>query len=334
MKLRGREINIFSMSALDLFASGMGAFIVLAVMALPFFPNTGDSTERIENVKAALEEVRRDRDEARRQRDQAERQRNDAERRRVAVTELTRQRNVAERQRNEAQQKLDEAQRQLEAALLQRDHAKRRVGALERSLAKVRIPDLDVVICLDVSGSMTDQISGLKQEISDLAKVLDRLTPSTGIGVVAFGDRNWRRTIYAQEIVETSRMDALERFVGSLEPNMGDPRSSHNRDYPEALARALDRAVALNWRTVSRRRYIIAVTDAPAYPEEEADALKTARTFAAVEGRQVSAVMAERGLGGPEPFLRELARTGRGQFVDASGGESMIASVLLAILGV
>ena len=334
MKLRGREINIFSMSALDLFASGMGAFIVLAVMALPFFPNTGDSEERIENVKAALEEARRDRDEARRQRDQAEHQRNMAERRHLEVTELTRQRNEAEHQRNEAQRKLDEAQRQLQQARRQHDEAKRKVGDLEKTLVKVRIPDLDVVICLDVSGSMTNQIDGLKQEISDLARVLDRLAPSTGIGVVAFGDRNWQRTIHAQEIVETSRMEALERFVESLEPNMRDPRARENRDYPEALATALDRAVALNWRSVSRRRYIIAVTDAPAYPEKEAAALRTAQAFAAVEGRQISAVMAERGLGGPEPFLRKLARTGRGQFVDASGGESMIASVLLAILGV
>ena len=39
MKIRNRDINIFSMSALDLFASGMGAFILLAVMALPFFGN-------------------------------------------------------------------------------------------------------------------------------------------------------------------------------------------------------------------------------------------------------------------------------------------------------
>ena len=35
------------MSALDLFASGMGAFILLAIMALPFFPNTGSAPELV-----------------------------------------------------------------------------------------------------------------------------------------------------------------------------------------------------------------------------------------------------------------------------------------------
>ena len=35
-----------------------------------------------------------------------------------------------------------------------------------------------------------------------------------------------------------------------------------------------------------------------------------------------------------EPFFRQLAASGQGQFVDAVGGQSMIASVLLAILDV
>ena len=36
MKLQRRELNVFSMSALDLFASGMGAFVLLAITAMPF----------------------------------------------------------------------------------------------------------------------------------------------------------------------------------------------------------------------------------------------------------------------------------------------------------
>lgn len=40
MKRKNREINIFSMSALDLFASAMGAFILIAVIALPYYLKT------------------------------------------------------------------------------------------------------------------------------------------------------------------------------------------------------------------------------------------------------------------------------------------------------
>ena len=37
MKKKNKEINIFSMSALDLFASAMGAFLLISVMALPYY---------------------------------------------------------------------------------------------------------------------------------------------------------------------------------------------------------------------------------------------------------------------------------------------------------
>jgi len=56
MKKRSRDINIFSMSALDLFASALGAFILLGVLLLPYFPNTGDSPERVHEVRAQLQE--------------------------------------------------------------------------------------------------------------------------------------------------------------------------------------------------------------------------------------------------------------------------------------
>lgn len=58
MKKRSREINIFSMSALDLFASALGAFILITVILFPYFPNTGDSEIRVAEVQAKLEKAR------------------------------------------------------------------------------------------------------------------------------------------------------------------------------------------------------------------------------------------------------------------------------------
>lgn len=37
MKSRSREINVFSMSALDLFASALGAFILISMVLMPYF---------------------------------------------------------------------------------------------------------------------------------------------------------------------------------------------------------------------------------------------------------------------------------------------------------
>lgn len=353
MKRRSRELNIFSMSALDLFASGMGAFILVTVMALPFFPNTGDAGEDVEVVQAALEDARRQRDEARRQlseaqrqrdqarsqRDEAVRQRNQASRNSPTPDEPTGQAEEAQRQLEQAEERLRLAEERLAESERQLADARRRMEAAERNareaedaLVELRIPDLDIVICLDVSGSMEDEIDGLKREVADLAKVLDTLAPSTGIGIVAFGDRRWRQPIHVQPILGLSSLPMLERFVRGLVPNMNDPRADRNSDYPEALATALDRAVALNWRPVSRRRYIVVVSDASAYPEREAAAIQAARSFASVEGQTVSTVMVLDPRTDPTYFMRALADAGNGSFVDATGGETMLASLLLAIL--
>ena len=58
MKKRSRELNIFSMSALDLFASALGAFILITIVLLPFFPNLNMSgQEKAELAQAQAELV-------------------------------------------------------------------------------------------------------------------------------------------------------------------------------------------------------------------------------------------------------------------------------------
>ena len=48
MKKASKEINIFSMSALDLFASALGVFILIAIVLFPYFPYTGTFEQLME----------------------------------------------------------------------------------------------------------------------------------------------------------------------------------------------------------------------------------------------------------------------------------------------
>jgi len=64
MKKKNREINIFSMSALDLFASAMGAFLLIAVMALPYYLKTDknlmqETQELKKEIKQKDEELKK-----------------------------------------------------------------------------------------------------------------------------------------------------------------------------------------------------------------------------------------------------------------------------------
>ena len=183
----------------------MGAFVLLAVTTMPFFPNTETSSQR-ENMQADLESAQ---------------------------------------SRSEDLEDL----------------------VLTLSQTTFRIPSLDIVICLDITGSMYGQIDGLKAEISALSEVLNKISPSAGIGIVAFGDRQYRQPIYDLDITQTSNMTTIQSFVDHLTSGMNDPDSNLNSDGPEAVTIALEHATTLSWRSESETRFIIVITDNAAYPD-------------------------------------------------------------------
>ena len=55
MKKRSREINVFSISALDLFASALGAFILMSLIFMVFFSMTSRDSGEAEATQMALE---------------------------------------------------------------------------------------------------------------------------------------------------------------------------------------------------------------------------------------------------------------------------------------
>ncbi len=52
MKFRSREINVFGISALDLFASALGAFILISIVLMPYF--LSELSEQVERTRQAL----------------------------------------------------------------------------------------------------------------------------------------------------------------------------------------------------------------------------------------------------------------------------------------
>lgn len=261
MKVRSREINIFSMSALDLFASALGAFILLSVMSLPFFPNTSMSPPIVIETPPDPEPIP------------------------------------------------------------------------DPPEDPVLISDLDLVIALDITASMGDQLDQLKNQVVDVVRVLDRLAPSVGIGMVAYGDVEYDQPLTVLEITSTTDLATIRSFVDSLVLEEGRGNGD-NPSPPEALGMALDRAVNMNWRAVSLRHHIVIVTDAPPYTDEIRSSLVTAEQFAAVSDPQqfVATVLADPDdSNNAAPFLRDLAEAGNGEFIGGDDGQSMLASIILAI---
>lgn len=324
MKQRNREINIFSISALDLFASALGAFILLSIVFMVFFTMTAKTPpatpEAPDPTPPQCPEV------------PAPRAPECPEPTPPPSPETEDLLAQAQADLAACRSQLAASQTEQQALAAYCETVEQQVGALQQVVHELRIPPLDIVICMDITGSMAGQIAGLKLEIDDLARVLDRLAPSVGIGIVTYGDRLFDRVIEKHPIVRTSAMDSLRQFIRGLEPKSTTMFRYRNPDFPEALDRGLAEAIAMNWRTESERRYIIVIGDAAAYPEKQASAFARASRFAQTPGQHVSAVMVARR--DAVWFFQQLAAEGRGEFVDGVGGQSMIASVLLAILDV
>ena len=284
MKRRSREISIFSMSALDLFASALGAFILIAIVIFPYFPNTA----RTPVVVVAAPDP-------------------------PACPPIL--------------PCPDEPCPDCPVCPVCPD---------EPDSPAARFPRLDLVIALDVTGSMGDQIAGLKAEVGQLSWLLVGLTPSLGMGVVAYGDREYDSPVTTFGLREISGSPgaeaALRGFVDGLSTGHG-LGGSRNADAPEALLRALREASRMSWRPDAEQRVIVLVTDNPAYPEEVEQAASEAASFAAAGDGRVSAVLVNngRGVSWTESFLRRVASAGRGELVlDTSG--SMTVNLLLSLI--
>lgn len=72
MKFRGRDVNVFSISALDLFASALGAFILVSVVLMPYFLRV--DPEEVHKLLRQLKQAQAEQVETQKQLQQAQRE--------------------------------------------------------------------------------------------------------------------------------------------------------------------------------------------------------------------------------------------------------------------
>ena len=198
----------------------------------------------------------------------------------------------------------------------------------ERSTVKIAFPEMDIVIALDTTGSMTDQVAGIRDEIAQLADLLMKLSPDAAMGLVEFKDRCDAPAV-RQFDIEKLTASSLAR-VQSFANGMSAATGACNTDQEEALDQGLDAAIGMRWRPVAKSKVIIVISDNPAYPEAVSRTLSQAAEFRALAEKNMVAtvyVPTKDSLG--RDYLRRLADAGGGRFVD--GGGSFTASILLAL---
>ena len=150
MRRRNREISIFSMSALDLFASALGAFILLTIVMFPYFPNISPVVAAPEEpapipdpeLQRQLQELEGGLAEAQRQLEAAQQRLGEAGDDSDALADLEQDLAELQRQLEEAQQRVAQAEEDAEEVDDLRDRvaeAEGRYGDLwERYQGEVR----------------------------------------------------------------------------------------------------------------------------------------------------------------------------------------------------
>ena len=314
-----RHIEVLSISALDLFASALGVFVLIAILLFPYYlkqpaqeAEVGGARADLSALGEALEAVR------------------------LTASEAAAARAEAAARLQRAQAALADAEAQAANAGQSRDLAQQRADAAAAKMASVQdrpdanfaMPDLDLVFVMDVTGSMGDEIRDVQSNLLGLIRVLTRLAPTLNVGFVAFKDRGDDYLIRSFPLtpMRGGNLSGIQAFVERLEASGGG-------DVPEPVALALDKGIAMAWRPEAEGR-IVVIGDAPSHRRDWGTALGEAAAFAgsaseAGTSRRVSTIFTGRRPEGRE-FFERLAEAGGGDFVQHRG--QMMESVLLSVL--
>jgi hypothetical protein len=317
---RRQALEVLSISALDIFASALGVFILISILMFPYYlkqpslaiDKAGASAELSAAGHAIVE---------------AEQAVADAHDRKLSAEEdledaLDRMRQAELAAASAAH---DLAQAEARATSPAPRVERKSTGQQKVSLS---ITDLDLVFVMDTTGSMRDELRDLQANLVGVIRILHRLAASLRVGFVAYKDRE---DAYVTRVFPLSRMEGvlfqrIVDFVQGIEAKGGG-------DVPEPVDVALEAAVDMGWRSEAQGR-IIVIGDATVHAANRTRTLELAERFKRSSPggewpRSVSTIYTGKG-SVARAFFQSLAKAGGGDFSVHQG--QMIESVLLSVL--
>ncbi|GHC09221.1 vWA domain-containing protein [Thermomonas carbonis] len=132
-----------------------------------------------------------------------------------------------------------------------------------------RAPEaLDLLLAIDTTGSMSDELDYLQAELDSIVTTLRRIRTDTDIrvGLLVYRDQGDEYVI---------RRFEFTRNLADLREHLGDQQAGGGGDYPEAVDRAFVEANRFDWRT-DAAKVLLHVADAPPHAELADDAWQQA----------------------------------------------------------
>ncbi len=313
-----RQLEVLSISALDIFASALGVFVLMAVLLFPYYLKQPSLDAELDGARRQLAAAGAELESARQ-----------------GAAEAKRAAERAAARREQARQALEQAEAELAAAdrsrldaLREAEALDRRQDAVEQEMATLWVEKLDLVFVMDTTGSMRDEIADVQANMLGIVRLLYRLTQSLRVGFVSFKDvgEDYLTRVFELAPMGGRQLGEIQAFVGRLQAEGGG-------DTPEPVGIALERALAMRWRGDAEGR-IIVIGDAPAHQGDWPAAFNMAQQFHGsladpVLTRRVAAVFTGSNKPGRQ-FYERLAQAGAGDYVAHRG--RMVESVLLSVL--
>jgi len=311
-------MEFLSISALDLFASALGIFVLMAILLFPYYLRQPSLETDLAGARAELSASGESLDEAERTAE--------AQALRVALASAA----LAD-----ARERLQEAESEAAAAALDLEQSRMEAAESEevppapaRRETPLAINDLDLVFVMDTTGSMRNELADVQANLLGVIRVLARLAPSLRVGFVAFKDHG---DAYVTQSFRLSRMsqDNVVKVIGFV----GEMSAAGGGDDPEPVDEALAVATAMDWRADAQGQ-IVVIGDAPVRPAGRGAALALAERFRRSAPdpalpRSVSSIFTGDGPAA-RIFFEQLARAGGGDFSAYQG--QIIENVLLSVL--
>lgn len=315
-----RNLEVISISALDLFASALGVFILMSVVLFPYYLRQPSTEKDLAGAQAEQSAAGISLSDAQQIASEAQ----------DAMAEAEARRSKAQDELQKAEASLAEAEqvRAVAARRVKKEPEKKAADDVEKG--RINVGDLDIVFVLDTTSSMKHEIEDVQTSLLGIIRVLHRLAPSLNVGFVAYRDRSdaYLTRTFQLAPMTGNNLNRIQVFVERL-------RASGGGDVPEAVDHALSVAKNMPWRSTALG-WIIVVADAPAHRGAQSRTFDMARNFhsyspAGVVQRRISAIFTgssrRRSI---RQFFQRLAQSGGGDYVEHQG--RIIESVLLSIL--
>ena len=192
--------------------------------------------------------------------------------------------------------------------------AEERNISVELTDAGNKLNVIEIMLVVDVTGSMGDEIDFLKAELAD---VINRIAANDSETVIKLAMLFYRDTddkIPFNYYDFTDVTDA--NGLASQQAALNEQSASGGGDYPEAVDVALDMAVNKQWSTGATTKIIFQVLDAPAHEGKEyADKLVNATKTAAEKGIRICPIICSGAAQSTEYTMREAAIYTGGTFI-------------------